>query len=156
LINEGSTVTLTASATDSDVPPQHLTFSLDAPIPDGATIDPDTGLFSWTPPITDRSTTNAVLVRVSDGATNGITSFTVVVIARPRLLSMDESNGTVTLTWSVLPGVTYRAQYKDNLPDASWTDLGANVTASAETLLASDDPGTNTFRFYRLLQISPP
>src|SRR5439155_46940 len=45
----GTPVTFTASATDSDVPANTLTFSLDAGAPAGATIGASTGAFSWTP-----------------------------------------------------------------------------------------------------------
>ncbi|MCB1125413.1 MAG: lamin tail domain-containing protein, partial [Verrucomicrobiae bacterium] len=48
IVLEGNLVTFTATATDSDVPAQTLTFSL-AGAPEGASIDPDTGAFSWRP-----------------------------------------------------------------------------------------------------------
>ena len=44
---ENELVTFTAAATDPDA--GHLTFSLDAGAPKGATIDPETGVFSWIP-----------------------------------------------------------------------------------------------------------
>ena len=47
-IDEGQLLTFTATATDSDVPANALTFSLwNAPL--GAGIDPATGVFTWTP-----------------------------------------------------------------------------------------------------------
>ena len=49
-INEGRLLTFTASATDADLPANNLSFSLDSGAPAGATIDPSTGQFSWTPP----------------------------------------------------------------------------------------------------------
>ena len=45
----GVAVTFDANATDADVPANTLTFSLGAGAPAGATIDPNTGAFSWTP-----------------------------------------------------------------------------------------------------------
>jgi PKD repeat protein len=59
----GVAVTFTASATDSDIPSNTLTFSLDAGAPAGATIDPNTGAFSFTP---TSSGTFQVTVRVTD------------------------------------------------------------------------------------------
>ena len=47
-MDEASTVTFIASATDPDLPPNTLAFSL-VGAPAGATIDPATGAFSWTP-----------------------------------------------------------------------------------------------------------
>ena len=49
-VNEGATLSFTATATDADVPGQTLTYSLDAAsIALGMTIDANTGAFSWTP-----------------------------------------------------------------------------------------------------------
>ena len=45
---ELDTLTFTATASDADLPPQSLTFSLGGNAPDGASITPE-GLFSWTP-----------------------------------------------------------------------------------------------------------
>ncbi|MGC8888187.1 MAG: lamin tail domain-containing protein [Verrucomicrobiia bacterium] len=49
VVNEGETLSFVATATDLDLPPQRLTFSLDNDAPQGASIDPRTGLFLWTP-----------------------------------------------------------------------------------------------------------
>jgi uncharacterized protein (UPF0179 family) len=48
-VDEGSLLSFTATATDSDIPTNSLVFSLDAGSPNGSSIDPTTGLFSWTP-----------------------------------------------------------------------------------------------------------
>jgi hypothetical protein len=57
------------TATDPDLPAQTLTYSLDPGAPRGSTIDPVTGLFTWTPPRTYARTTNSITVRVTD---NGV------------------------------------------------------------------------------------
>src|SRR6266702_1856517 len=44
----GQTVSFTASATDSDLPPNLLLFSLGPGAPAGATINPNSGAFNWT------------------------------------------------------------------------------------------------------------
>ena len=49
-IDELATLSFTATATDSDLPADTLTFSLDgASIGLGMSIDPNTGVFTWTP-----------------------------------------------------------------------------------------------------------
>jgi len=48
-IDEGSKLTVTAHATDVDVPAQTITYSLGQGSPTGAAIDSQTGIFSWTP-----------------------------------------------------------------------------------------------------------
>ena len=47
-VAEETLLTFTATATDSDLPAQPLTFSL-ADAPAGASIDPASGVFTWTP-----------------------------------------------------------------------------------------------------------
>jgi len=64
-VTAGATLTLTAAATDPDVPANSLTFSLDAGAPAGATIDPQTGAFSWTPTSGDVGD-HLITVRVTD------------------------------------------------------------------------------------------
>jgi len=48
-VNEGTMIRFTAQATDAESPSQGLTYSLAPGAPAGATIDPRTGEFSWTP-----------------------------------------------------------------------------------------------------------
>ena len=68
-INEGSTLTVTNSATDPDNPPQLLTFSLGANAPAGMTIDPASGLISWTPTEAQGPGNYSITVRVTDNGT---------------------------------------------------------------------------------------
>ncbi len=64
VVREGSTLTLKAMATDPD-PGQTLTFSLGPGAPAGATIDPATGVFTWTPS-EESSSPIPVTIRVTD------------------------------------------------------------------------------------------
>ena len=71
-IRQRSPYTFTASATDSDIPAQTLSFSLvdfDAsnPVPSGATIGSSTGVFDWTPTEAQGPSTYKFNVSVSDG-----------------------------------------------------------------------------------------
>jgi VCBS repeat-containing protein len=70
-INELAAYSFTASATDIDAPAQTLTFSL-VGAPAGASINPTTGVFSWTPTEAQGGTgvPFAFKVRVSDGIAN--------------------------------------------------------------------------------------
>ncbi len=66
-INELSAYTFTASGLDADIPEQTLTYSLNG-APAGASIDPATGVFSWTPSEAQgNGSTYGFTVRVSDG-----------------------------------------------------------------------------------------
>ena len=71
-VAEGAPLTVTASATDADLPAETLTYSLvTAPI--GATLNPTTGVFTWTPSEGDGPGTFPVTIRVTDSgkATDG-------------------------------------------------------------------------------------
>ena len=69
-VNEGELLTFTASATDPDLPAQTLTFSLDTnSAPAGASIDPVTGVFTWTPSEFQGPDTHYIRVVVTDNGT---------------------------------------------------------------------------------------
>jgi hypothetical protein len=68
IVNELTTLTLTNSATDPDIPAQTLTFSF-ASAPNGMTITPQStnaAVISWTPAQTNSPSTNTVSVVVTD------------------------------------------------------------------------------------------
>ena len=62
------------------------------------------------------------------------------------------TGGIVTFTIATTPGFQYQAQYKNELTDATWTNLGGNVTASGSTLNVSDAPAPQTRGFYRAVR----
>ena len=82
-INEGSTLSFTASATDADLPSQTLTYSLDAAsIALGMTINSSTGAFSWTPSEAQGGLTPSVTITVTDNGSGNLTdseTFTITV-----------------------------------------------------------------------------
>ena len=78
---EFSTLTLNTSATDADIPPQTLIYSL-SNAPAGMTINSNTGVLTWTPAQTQSPSTNIVTVLSTDNGTpslTGSTNFTVLV-----------------------------------------------------------------------------
>ncbi len=77
-VNELALLTFTASATDADLPANTLTYSLIG-APTGATINPTTGVFSWTPTEAQGPGSFPVTVSVSDGTTSASRSLTVTV-----------------------------------------------------------------------------
>ncbi len=79
-------VTLTARATDPDRPANVLRFSLDPGAPAGASIDPVSGQFVWTPAAGDAGVEHSVTVRVTDGGGLSDTQrFTITVSAVDRM-----------------------------------------------------------------------
>ena len=70
-VDELATLTFAASASDPDVPANALTFSL-VHGPSNATIDPATGVFSWTPTESEGPGTYPVTIHVADDAVPGL------------------------------------------------------------------------------------
>src|SRR5437773_9225305 len=78
-VNELSTLTFTATATDPDAG-QTLTFSLDAGAPAGATIGASSGAFSWTPTEAQGPASTPITVRVTDNGSPALSSFETITV----------------------------------------------------------------------------
>ena len=77
-----TTLVVSNSVTDADLPAQLFTFSLAPGAPRGARIDRTNGVFTWTPAAQFARTTNSVTVRVTDNGVPSATAsqtFTIVV-----------------------------------------------------------------------------
>ena len=82
VIIEGTTLTITNVATDSDTPTNELTFSLGI-APTNAVINPTNGVFTWTPTEAQGPSSNAIHVIVTDNGAPSLSatqSFTVFVL----------------------------------------------------------------------------
>lgn len=154
-VHAGGLVTFTNVATDADLPVNHLTYSLDAGAPFGATVNVTSGVFSWQTGDLHAGTTNSVTVRVTD---NGIPpaadaqAFAITVLARPTAQPVAVSEDEFVLTWNAVPGTKYRVQYKDDLNDPIWMDLKPEVAASGVTAGINDQIGSSQ-RFYRIMVV---
>jgi Tol biopolymer transport system component len=60
------------------------------------------------------------------------------------------SGGSWTITWTVSSGRNYEVEYKDNLSDPEWHDLGSPITILGPRASATD-PVLTIARFYRVL-----
>jgi hypothetical protein len=157
-VNVGQTVAFTASATDTDSPPQTLTFSLLSG-PGNAMLNTNTGAFSWRPLVTQANTTNSFTLEVADNGSPSLSatqSFNVTVnpLPLPVLSSFVLSNGQITFLMSGgQTGPDYAVQVSTNLAD--WSTL--YVTNSTGSPLQLPDTNTPTLpaQFYRI-QIGPP
>ena len=154
----GSALTFTAVASDPDLPANTLAFSLDAGAPTGATINPTSGLFSWTPQSGQAPSTNSVTVRVTDNGAPTLSAtraFQIVVLAAEDLVIQDVDiapNGTVTITWNSQIGTQYRLEFKDNLQIQSWTTAG-DYTATSATTSGTHTSSGSPQRLYRVRQL---
>jgi len=84
-VDEGQLVSFVAQASDPDLPAQSLRFSLEAGAPAGASIDPISGLFQWTPDDDAGASAQTVSVRVTDDGPGNLSATQRVEISvRPR------------------------------------------------------------------------
>jgi uncharacterized delta-60 repeat protein len=97
-VNEGSLLTFTAGVSDADVPANTLTFSLDAGAPSGASIDANSGVFTWTPSEAQGPGTFNITVRVTDNGTPNLNDFETIEVtvgevnAAPVLAGIDNKS----------------------------------------------------------------
>ena len=75
--------------------------------------------------------------------------------ASPVIESILVSEGKAAITWQAVPGKTYSLQYKTDLDDAAWKDLGGPAMAGTNLVSRVDETfGADRQRFYRV--ICPP
>jgi Tfp pilus assembly protein PilW len=155
-ISAGTLLTVTNTASDSDLPTNVLAYTLSNP-PGGALIDA-TGIITWTPDAGQAPSTNTITTIVTDdgvpplSATN---AFVVVVQANDQppvdIISFTVSNDVATLVWSSVAGRTYRAQFRTNIGDVGWNDLLPDVLATGTTATTTNALGGAPQRFYRVM-----
>ncbi|HLP78903.1 MAG TPA: lamin tail domain-containing protein, partial [Candidatus Paceibacterota bacterium] len=90
-VTELSTLTFTASAADADQPANTLTFSLDEGAPAGTAINPNTGVFTWTPTEQQGPGNYSVTIVVSDNGTPSLNAAETISV------TVNEANQTPQL-----------------------------------------------------------
>jgi hypothetical protein len=156
VIHAGTTLIVTNEVTDPDTPPSFLRFSLPSG-PMGATLDPVTGVFQWTPAFDAALSTNQVVVRVTDDGLPPLSDendFQIVVLPTPMLGGITIDQSRVEFSWIAAPGTRYRILYTENLTAPVWTNLTGDITATGSVVTVTDDTGPAPQRFYRI-QIVP-
>jgi hypothetical protein len=156
-INVGQTVAFTASATDTNQPPPKLTFSLLAGAAN-ATLNTNTGAFSWRPQVPDSNTTNSFTLEVSDDGSPSLSatqSFTVTVnpLTQPGLSAVGLSNGLIGFQISGENGPDYAVQGSTNLND--WNTLFITNSPTMPFVWMDSNSATLRMQFYRI-KAGPP
>jgi hypothetical protein len=161
-VNVGQTVALTASATDTNTPPQMLTFNLLSG-PASATltqINNTNAGFSWRPGVANANTTNPITVEVEDYGLPGLSatqSFTITVnpLALPTVPSVGWNNGQFKmLVTNSIVGPDYAVQASSNLVNWS-TRFITNSPPTASFQWTDTNALTLPMQFYRI-KIGPP
>jgi hypothetical protein len=154
-ITEPATLTVTNTATDTDIPALALTYSLVAPTPSGVSISTN-GIITWTPNPGQAPSTDTITTVVTDSGTPSLSatnSFTVTVVPNapaPFIQSITASNGNVVITWSSVAGRSYQLQYKNDLNATNWNNITPNVLATGPASSVTNNPGNATLQVYRV------
>jgi hypothetical protein len=135
IVNELSLLTFTATASDPDIPAQTLTFSLGSGAPTGASINPTTGVFTWTPTEAQGPGVYTIRVIVSDGSLTDYEDISVTVnevnvapvlnpIGSKSIDELSTLSFTATATDSDLPAQTLVFSLGSGAPS------GASITSA--------------------------
>lgn len=155
-VNVGQTVAFTASVTDTDQPPQTLTFALVSG-PANAMLNINSGAFSFRPLVTQANSTNNFTLKVSDNGTPSLSatqSFAVIVnpLSAPGISSISAADGQFGINISGQTGPDYAIETSTNL--TQWSN--AFITNSpAVPFVWTDTNAAAPQRFYRV-KLGPP
>jgi hypothetical protein len=156
-IGVGTTLNITNSATDSDVPAQTLTFSL-LTSPTNAVIGTNSGVLTWRPLITQADTTNSFTVMVADNGTPSMSAtqsfvVTVIPLAQPLISAITPVAGQMVLQVNGANGPDYQIQSSTDL--VNWSVVfttNSPVMPFVWTTTYTDGPSNNFFR----INVGPP
>jgi hypothetical protein len=157
-----SALTVTNTATEPNIHATTVGYGLVNP-PAGASISSN-GIFTWTPQTPGTNTITTVVTNsdsfdLVNPALTATNSFTVVATSVTSnnppfsILSIAQSNGVIIITWSSVVGQNYVVQYRNNVTDTNWLQLGPNILAT-NTLTSATDTNSNPQRFYRIEQLA--
>jgi len=157
LVNAGVTVIVTNVASDTDMPPQTLAFSLITSVTNSA-IDTNSGLFTWRPLVTQANSTNRFAVVVTDNGTPNLSatqSFNVTVspLTQPQIGSLSQTGNRFSFLVSGQVGPDYAVQASSNL--LSWNILFITNSPAMPFRWTNQGTSAQPAQFYRI-KAGPP
>lgn len=176
-VDEGQRLNLTFQAVDADVPAQKLAFTMDAGSPAGATLDANTGVFSFTPTETQGSATYQVTVRVIDGGTpvlDDATTFSITVKetnSRPDIIPLadqlvfeneslaftvaviDSDIPEQTMTYSLESGAPTGMTINPSTGVVKWTPTPDQIPSTNNVVVRVVDNGTPAMENSRTVRV---
>ncbi len=155
-VNVGQTVAFTASTTDTDQPPQVLTFALLAGATN-ATFNPASGVFSFRPLVTQAHSSNNFTLAVYDNGTPSLgatQSFFVLVnpLSAPTISIGSVTGGEFSFNIGGQSGPDYAVEISTNLTD--WTNVFI-IRSPGLPFVWKDTNSAVPQRFYRV-KLGPP
>jgi len=155
-VNVGQTVAFTANAADTNQPSQTLTFSLLAGATN-ATINTNSGSFSFRPLVQQANSTNSFVLKVSDNGTPSLSAtqnFSVIVnpLRAPVVTNITLARKEISFNVVGQSGPDYEIQTSTDL--TQWSSL-FTTSSPALPFAWSDTNAVSTRRFYRIV-LGPP
>jgi hypothetical protein len=139
-VNFGQTLTFTATATDQDLPAQTLTYTMTGGVPEGATLDSSTGVFTWTPSEEQAKTNYSFTIKVTDsGGLSDEQTVTIGAISAAHSCPgyWSPSTSMVVSNTFAFGGTPEGLTWTPVLPDADWVitaaDAGGNGVAEVNS-----------------------
>ena len=155
-VNVGQAVAFTASATDTDQPPQTLTFALLVGATN-ATLNTNNGAFSFRPLVTQANSTNGFTLKVADNGTPSLSatqSFSVVVnpLSAAGVSTVSLAGGKISFNVSGQSGPDYAIETSTNL--TQWSNVFI-TNSPVLPFIWTDTNQSAPRRFYRV-KLGPP
>ena len=144
---------VTNSASDADVPPQTLAYSLPS-APAGASINTNSGVLTWRPTIAQSPSTQTVAVVVSDSGMpilSATQSFTVTVTrpVSPTINAAPITGGQFGFWINGDTGPDYTILMSTNL--VSWSSLATSDSPALPYFWVDTNSAIFPYCFYRVL-----
>lgn len=177
-VNEGTALSFTASATDAEAPLQSITYTLDPGAPEGASIDPLTGVFTWRPTEAQGPGAYPITVRVTDSGSPIMSDFEPITVtvnevnAAPVLApigdkivaegtpvtftasALDLDSPLQTLTYSLDPGAPAGASIDPVSGQFVWPTSETNGPGVYPVTIRVRDSGSPILEDFETLQIT--
>jgi hypothetical protein len=164
-INELTTLTVTNTATDDDIPANTLAYALTVTNAAGVVTNASislNGVITWIPAEGQGPSTNLFTTVVTDDGSpplSATNTFTVVVQHTPTgpsnpppvIQLFTVNSGIATITWTTVTNRTYRLQYTETLTNINWIDVPPDILASGPTITVTNSIGSDIQRQYRVI-----
>jgi pectin methylesterase-like acyl-CoA thioesterase len=156
-VNVGAPVSFTNNASDTDLPPQTLTYSLLSG-PAGATLGATSGVFSFRPTLAQAASSNFVSLKVADNAVPSLSatqSFSIFVnpLGPVALEAGSYTGGLFTASVTGDTGPDYAIRASTNL--VNWETIFTTNSPAMPFTWADPNAPLHPFRFYQVL-VGPP
>lgn len=111
--------------------------------------------FAHTPRVQDAFGTPGVIINLGVELTllDAIGWDLVVPPPTPTIQNVTTTGGAISFSWASAPTRGYQVQYKTNLTQTDWINLGSPILAGGSITSTSDSIGPDPHRFYRILLV---